>query len=83
MELDKVTPHACKQQQIELIQTPIQKRIDELAVQRTEAFERISAALEKNNQNDALFLIGEGLMEIAKAIRTLAPPGAEAKEMLK
>src|SRR5215471_133058 len=80
LEMDKKTPHMCKgiQQQNtiqvvkELPQTTREKRIDELAVTRTAAFERIAAALEKSdNQNvaDAIYYLSENLMEMAKATK--------------
>ena len=68
----------------ELIQTPIQKRIDELAVTRTAAFERIAAALEKNNNRniaDAIYYLSESMMEMSRAIRALAAKdGAENEQ---
>src|SRR5215467_13813397 len=73
LEMDKKTPHMCKgiQQQNtiqvvkELPQTTREKRIDELAVTRTAAFERIAADLEKNNnQNvaDAIYYLAESIV---------------------
>jgi hypothetical protein len=80
LEMDKKTIHSCKgvqpQQQLvnELPQTPREKRIDELAVARTAALERIAAAIEKNdNQNvaEALFFIGDGFHKLAESIKAL------------
>jgi hypothetical protein len=80
--MDKRTPHLCKGVQVQqvvknelLTQSPREKRIDELAVARTAAIERIAIALEKNNnQNiaDALYFLAESMTEMAKAIKTQA-----------
>jgi hypothetical protein len=79
MELDKITPHSCKgvknvQTIQELPQTPVQKRIDELALMKIASFDKIAAALERNNnQNvaDAIFYLAESITEMSKAIKAL------------
>jgi uncharacterized protein (UPF0254 family) len=88
--MDKKTPHSCKGVQVQqvvnnelLAQSPREKRIDELAVARTAAIERIAIAIEKsNNQNiaDALYFLAESMTEMAHAIKTLALAQTQVKE---
>jgi len=90
LEMDKKTAHLCKGVQVQQVvnnellpQSPREKRIDELAVARTAAIERIAIAIEKNNnQNiaDAIYLVGESLMEMTHAIKTLALAQTQVKE---
>jgi hypothetical protein len=85
MELDKITPHSCKgvknvQTIRELPQTSVQKRIDELALMKIASFDKIAAALERNNnQNvaDAIFYLAESITEMPKAIKALTQAKVE------
>lgn len=83
MQPDRVTPHICegqqKQQAVQVVQqlpqTAREKRIDELALMKITALDRIGTALEKNNnQNiaDALYFLAESMTEMAHAIKTQA-----------
>jgi hypothetical protein len=69
LEMDKKTPHSCKGHTVQVVQqlpmTAREKRIDEL-VTRTAAFERIAAALEKNNNQNvaARQTLGRNLVSI-------------------
>ena len=71
LEMDKKTPHMCKGAIQMLKELPQTTRIDELAVTRTAAFERIAAALEKNNnQNvaDAIYYLAESITSLVKVL---------------
>ena len=79
LQMDKKTLHSCKQQNVvqvvqQLPTTARERSIDELAVTRTAAIERIAAALEKNNnQNiaDALYYMSQSITDLAQAIKAL------------
>jgi hypothetical protein len=83
LDVNQKQLHVCKQQQNKAVQaqdlpqTAREKRIDELAVARTAALDRIAAALEKNdNQNiaDALHYLAQSLTEMSRSIKALVVP---------
>jgi ribosome assembly protein YihI (activator of Der GTPase) len=74
--MDKQSDHICTQQQNqtaqELSQTPVQKRIEDLALKKIDSLNNIAVAIEKNGQgiSDALFYIGEALMQLSRSLQS-------------